>query len=83
LAAIGIMLGEIHERLFFYKESQRRRVSVKKVFLGHRPDLAIAKETCQAKRPEPLLDHVCIMIRLAKETLAPAIATTKTTAIDR
>ena len=77
------MLWEIHERLFFYKESQGRRISVKKVFLGHRPDLAIAKEACQTKRPEPLLDHVRIMIWFAKETLPPAIATAKTTAINR
>ena len=76
------MLWEIQDRLFFYKQRQRRGISVKKVFLGHRSDLAVAKETCEAKRPESLLDHVRIVVGFLKQTLAPAIATAKTATIN-
>src|SRR5947207_2250382 len=60
--------------LFFHEQSQRRRESVQKRLVADGPDLAVAEETRQRQRTKLLGDGLRIVIGLAEQILAPAIA---------
>ena len=56
---------------------------MQKVFLADRADFAVAKKAGEAERPKFLLDHLGIVTWAAEKILTAAIATAKTTAIER
>jgi len=60
--------------LLLHEESQGSGEAVQEVAIADRPDFSAAEKARHAHRPEPLLNHGCVVIRLAKEALTPAIA---------
>ena len=55
---------------------------MQKISLSNRADFSIAKKSRQSQRPEPLLNHLRVMIRFAEHVLAAPVATAKAAAID-
>ena len=55
---------------------------MEKVLVADWPNLAIAEETCQTKRSKPLLDHLRVVVRPAKQVLPPPVATAQATTED-
>jgi len=62
------------------EEGERCRVSVQKVPISNRPNLSVAEKAGKPERPQPLLDHLGIVVRFAKHVLTAAIAAAETTA---
>ena len=56
---------------------------MEKIPVAYRPDFAVAEKSGQPERAQSLLDLAGIVMRVAEQAVAPAVATAEATAIDR
>lgn len=56
---------------------------MEKTLLAHGTDLAVAEETGQAERAEPLLDQLGVVVGSAKQVLTPSVAAAEAPAEER
>src|SRR5579859_4112607 len=55
---------------------------MQKALVANGPNLAVTEKTGQANRPQLLLDHLGIVVGLAKQALAASIATAEAAAVE-
>ena len=68
--------------LLFYKQGERRSVTVQEIFLADGADFAVAEKSGESNRAELFFNRLGIVVRVSKKILAATVATAEAPAVN-